>query len=217
MPRIATESEVQLAEAMDRGNHTAGDGELQVYFYKGAALDAKKSKEEKKPCFYDTTFVRIQVPGDRTMTFDQPAQIDEENEHNLEAHNNRFPRQWKAFKAGQDSGALGTPLTALTALSPARAAELAYFKVATVEQLAGLTDANLQRIGAGYYEERKRARAFLAAQKDTELVTEVQEELAKRDEQIETMKRQLEQLMAQASRGPAVETKPQAQNQQPKR
>ena len=71
--------------------------------------------------------------------------------------------------------------------------ELAYFKITTVEQLAGVSDANCQNF-MGLSELRKRAQAFMQLQRDEAPMQRLQGELVSRDEQISDLNRQLEEM-----------------------
>lgn len=195
MPRIANEAEIALAEDTYHNRPTGKDDTLWVHFYNGACLDPKRSAEQKRAIFYDAVKVQIQVPGDNTLAIDTEAIIDEENEHNLEAHNNRFPKQWEQFKKGLEQNGDGTPITALMALPASQREELKHAKVRTIEQLATLSDANCQRLGPGYTKARETARAFVAAQRDAAPLAAVKGELASRDAKIAELQAQMAELM----------------------
>ena len=80
-------------------------------------------------------------------------------------HRTRWPEHYNLFKQGQEQ-IVGTPLDLLPWLKPERIADLHFLKIRTAEELAEVTDQNLQRLGMGAYEERNKARAFIKAAKD---------------------------------------------------
>ena len=113
-----------------------------------------KSRQEGRPIFEDREFVRIIIPGDRRSMAVEPVG---------EAHKQRWPREYEAFRAGREAPLEGTPLSEwpVSMMSPARVQELAYFNLRTVEQLAAVNDAQLQGLGMGARELRERARTWL--------------------------------------------------------
>jgi hypothetical protein len=113
-----------------------------------------KSRQEGRPIFEDREFVRIIIPGDRRSMAVEPVN---------EGHQQRWPREYEAFRAGKEAPLEGTPLSEwpVSMMSPARVQELAYFNLRTVEQLAAVNDAQLQNLGMGSRELRERARTWL--------------------------------------------------------
>ncbi len=113
-----------------------------------------KSRQEGRPIFEDRDFVRIIIPGDRRSMAVEPVG---------EAHKERWPREYEAFRAGREAPLEGTPLSEwpVSLMGPARVQELAYFNLRTVEQLAAVNDAQLQNLGMGSRELRERARTWL--------------------------------------------------------
>ena len=113
-----------------------------------------KSRQEGRPIFEDREFVRIIIPGDR-----RSMAVEAVNE----GHQQRWPREYDAFRAGREAPLEGTPLSEwpVSLMSPARVQELAYFNLRTVEQLAAVNDAQLQGLGMGARELRERAKTWL--------------------------------------------------------
>jgi hypothetical protein len=86
----------------------AADAALTVEFYMNAQLDEKATEAAGGvPQYVDKPFVKIYVPGDQFNVVDQPAWIDARHPN---AHNNRFPKQWAAFKANEAQVSDGMPL-----------------------------------------------------------------------------------------------------------
>jgi len=152
-----------------------GDEQLHVEFY---ITDAKGW--EGKP------FIRINIPGDKTSIIEQRVRED---------HKARFPRQWLYFQMKQSERdgpqIIGTPLSqwrddAPEELTRGHIEELQILKFQTVEQVAGASDQQLQRLGMGGPGLRERAKAYLGRK----IRQETQGEL-------EDTKRQLAELQAQ--------------------
>lgn len=105
-------------------------------------------------------FVRIMVPGDKTTIIDQPVRED---------HKQRFPRQWLYFQMKNSGDSIpGTKLQAWHDDEPetfttGQMEELQILKFQVVEQVAGASDSQLQRIGMGGVGLRERAKAYLAS------------------------------------------------------
>jgi hypothetical protein len=156
-----------------------GDEQLHVEFYIAKDIDPKW---DGKP------FVRIQVPGDKNNIMEQPVRED---------HKQRFPRQWLYFQVKQSENstpeAIGTPLSkwhedAKQDINKAQIEELQIARFQTVEQVAGASDAQMQKFGMGGIGLRERAKTYLARKHRSET-----------SEELESTKRQLAELQAQMS------------------
>ena len=112
------------------------------------------SSQAGRPIYEDREFVDIIIPGDRRALAHEPVG---------EEHKARWPREYEAFRAGRSAPLEGTPLSEWPSarMSRSRVEELAYFNIRTVEELAGVNDAQLQNLGMGARPEREAARAFL--------------------------------------------------------
>lgn len=154
---------------------TNPDSRLAVLFYSRPMQNEFESEKQGRPIFADVDFVKIFVPGDTTTVLDVPVR---------EEHKKRFPLHWAHYqnKHGGDSKEIGTPLSQWSRLSPAQVEELRALKFYTVENVAGASDANLQKLGmvAGMsaYAFRDHAIRFLTLAKD-DAATQAAEERAK--------------------------------------
>jgi hypothetical protein len=113
---------------------------LAVQFYSRPMKNEFESEKAGRAIHYDADFVRIFVPGDATTVIDVPVR---------EEHKKRFPHHWAHYqnKHGGDTREIGTPLSEWSRLSPATVEDLRALKFYTVENIAGASDANLQKIG----------------------------------------------------------------------
>lgn len=154
-----------------------------------------RSQQEGRPVYEDRDFVEILIPGDRRSQVHEPVTAE---------HQQRWPAEWKAFQEGREAPLEGTPLTSWPPINRARAEELAYFNVRTVEQLAAIDDAKLANLGMGARELRGTAQKFLeAAAKGTgpleRMVSEnfrMKDELARKDQIIAEQAEELARLRA---------------------
>ena len=125
------------------------------HFYKKAKLNGFKSNQEGRPIHDDVEFVEIHVPGDRKTIVDTPVK---------EEHRQRWPQEYARFKAGEETPISGTALEDWPPMSRAMVEDLRYAKIRTVEQLAGLTDAQIAAvIPMGGNALREKAKRFLEA------------------------------------------------------
>jgi hypothetical protein len=191
----------------------AADNTLMVRFYKKEVELPYRSEQEGRTVHQMMDFVRIEVPGDRLNVIDTIAD---------RGHKKRFPQQWAAFEAEQNTDHIeGTLLTQVPFLTSAAAMDLRHFKFYTVEQAAGASDAQLANIGASLgmsgFAFRDKCRAYIEHAKDSSLAVRQAEELRKRDEEMALMKAQLAELLAKShtpepelKRGPGRPSKQEA-------
>jgi len=132
-------------------------------------------------------FVRIAVPGNDLTVIDTPAR---------DHHARRCPLQWLNFqRQNSPEPPVGTSLKDWNAAQPESLTEhmmgeLQILHFATVEQVAGASDAQLQRVGMGGPGLRERARAFLARKNMSETALELERtraELAELREMVAAM------------------------------
>ena len=172
------EADFGLTEyAMNEHNRHKGDENLYVKFFVHPLQNKEKTLEEGRPIFEDREFVSIMVPGDKHNIVTREAR---------KADFQRFPKQYQAFKTDNDELLDGTPLDKWPLITPAQTLEMKYFNIRTVEQLAGLNDSTAQQF-MGINLLRDRAKEYLVAAKDAAPVTQLQGELAKRDETISSL------------------------------
>lgn len=131
-------------------NRYAGDSKLHVRFYVMPVQDALQSELENRPVYKDTECIEIWIPGDKTNINNRPVQLDDKF---------RFKTQYEAWKRGIVLQT-GTPLKMAPFITGSQAAELEFFRITTVEQLAGVAD-NLMGTMAGLTLLKQQAQAYL--------------------------------------------------------
>jgi len=140
-----------LASDMDNPQFTGAANPndlLHVEFYMYSSLDANKSAEQGKEVRLPSIpYVRIVRPGDNTSVIETPVRDD---------HKARFPDKWLAFqmKEGMIEGPQNIPGWKIEEWPVLKGKdtqihELRHLRFQTVEQLAGASDAQIQRLGLG--------------------------------------------------------------------
>lgn len=173
------------------------DKRLGVQFYYEAVQNKFKSDQEGRPIFDNVAMVRIFTPGSRDVM------VTKANEN----YQRRFERQWERFLKNQTESQEGTPLEQVPFLTVGQIAELKAVNCFTLEQLAGMSDTLAGKM-MGMSGLRQRAKALLQAAADEAPLTRMQQELEKRDNQIEVLQRQVAELVA-ASKAQASAKVPQ--------
>lgn len=171
---------------------TNPDSLLHVTFYTKAIRDNYKSEKEGRPIFFDVPYVRILTPGNQLSEIDTPARED---------HKQRFPLHWAAFENSQGKGEqiIGTPVEEWASITRSEAESLKAMKFFTVEQIAGASDLQSQRLGMNSTMLRQKAKAFLASAQDTALEQKQAVEIARKDDQIRDLNEKLAKLSEQVS------------------
>ncbi len=168
----------------------AMDNRLYVEFYRKPVQHEAQSREAGRAIYVEVDYIRIHTPGDKTSVIDKPVTA-------LDIQ--RFGDRYNKWKAGQAEAVVGTPLTALPGMTPAKAEEYKYFKIVTVEQLADAPD-NLGQKFMSFQQDKQRAKAFMEVAANNAPIERMNEELQKRDAVIEDLKTRLDALSAAAAK-----------------
>lgn len=172
----------------------AMDSKLYVEFYRKPVLQPGKSREEGRAVYKEVDYVRIHVPGDKASVIERP--VSEQDAF-------RFADRYAKWKAGQAEAVTGTPLSALPGMTPSKVEEYKFFKLVTVEQLAEAND-NLGGKFMSFHQDKSRAKAFLEVAKNNAPIEKMNEELAKRDAELEELRSMVQALQASAKTKRAV-------------
>lgn len=178
------------------------DSRLIVTFENHPVLNESKSKELGRPFFDDMEVCRIRMSGDRLQSPVFPAWS--EAPGGLEdpytgltrpaSYSEKYAKQYKAFKAGEQQVKEGTPLEALPFLTPAKVKELKAVHVYTAEGLAALDGANLKTLGQGGREWKEKAKAYLENAAGSAHSTKLAEENLYYKQQIDDLRKELAQI-----------------------
>jgi hypothetical protein len=165
------------------------DNKLYVEFYRKPILQPGKSREAGRAVYEEVDYIRIHVPGDKSCVVERPVSQQDVF---------RFQERYNKWKAGQEEAVTGTPLSALPGMNPSKVEEYKFFKLVTVEQLAEAND-NLGAKFMSFQQDKQRAKAFMEVAKNNAPIEKMNEELQKRDAEIENLKTMVEALQVSQS------------------
>jgi hypothetical protein len=100
-------------------------------------------------------------------------------------------RAYEHWKKGQEEPVDGTPLAAWAGVNADQADRLKLMHIRSVEDVAALTDADLEKIGMGARSLREKARAFVVNKQGS---AKIEEALAARDKENADLKAELAEL-----------------------
>ena len=166
----------------------AADNKLYVEFFRKPVLQPGKSRDAGRAVYEEVDYVRIHVPGDKSSVIERPVSQQDQF---------RFADRYAKWKAGQEEAVTGTPLSALPGMSSSKVEEYKFFKLVTVEQLAEAND-NLGAKFMSFQQDKQRAKAFLEVAKNNAPIERMNEELAKRDAELEELRAMVTTLQANA-------------------
>ena len=162
---------------------------LHVEFYWHAPIDKWQSQlQEKEVHGARIPFVRIMRPGDNTSIHETAVRDD---------HKRRWPQLWLAWqvKEGMIEGGADIPgwkIEDWPVIKDEQRHELKYLRFHTVEQIAGASDAQVQRLGIGGVGLREQARMALKERHREQYKAE----LEAKDKELSDMKARLSKLEA---------------------
>lgn len=182
------------------------DDALFVEFYMHEPEDWNKSMElGKKVRGQPIPYVRIQAPGDKTTIIETPVRED---------HKQRWPQKWLYFQMkegliGGDQQLPGWSIDDWDYLDAEQKRELKYQRYSIVEQLAGASDSQVQRLGMGgvaLREAAKRALREKMGAEAREMMEQKDREIAQlrlADQQKEERLKKLEEALLAKQDAPA--------------
>lgn len=169
---------------------------LHIRFFKAARENKRRSKEEGRPIYDDIEMVEIKFAGDNKNVHVAPAHAKHTFRQDKtlfhETYAVRFPEHYAAFKKGDEVLESGTPLSEAPFLTEGRREELRRSNVFTVEALAGLDGALLQKLGMDARDLKNKAQAYLDSASAIAQVSE-NSELRKK---LEALEKQLADMAA---------------------
>lgn len=164
-----------------------------VRFYLREKRNEQKSLEAGRPIYEMVEYVEIHSAGDHGNIVDRPVR-----HFPLGWDRYFWPQKYAAFKAGQSQDTVGTPLGYI-GLNPGRIAELSHFKIRSVEDLAAVSDGNIQGLGMGARNEREKARDYLQTMKGNAPVVQLRAENDALRSEMDALKAQMAELAAMKS------------------
>lgn len=153
-----------------------------------------KNESEKagKQVFKDVEYVEIIVPGQRKSQV--VCKVTDE-------HRRRWPAHYAAWKGNRESPTVGMPLEKWTLIGPSEVEMLRYQHVHTVEELANLTDAQLQDCGPGTRKLQTKAKAWVKQAQGNAGLSEALAKNEALEKRLSGMEAQLQQALEALAKG----------------
>ena len=165
------------------------DAGLYVKFYMESVKDEERTIEEGRPIFIDREYIKIIPVGDKNTVVCRPVKTTWDA--GTPPDTERWANLYAAFKNQQIQVSEGTPLEEWAILSKSQVQMIKAANVHTVEQLAQVSDANLNNLGMGARALREKAIAFLQQAKDGSALNKYQDKVGILEKQIEALTNQL--------------------------
>jgi len=158
-------------------------GKMAVFFHAVQVRNNFKSDAEKRPIFEERIFIKKLVPGDSTLIVDRPMR-----EQDMED----FPIEWARYEQKKEQKVAGTPIDAWSAVSETQKAEFKALNIFTIDQFANLPDVAGDKI-MGFNDLRSKARTFIMAAQDSQMMDKLRAEM---DKKLEAQEAELAELRA---------------------
>ena len=171
-------------------------GKMAVFFHAVQVRNNFKSDAEKRPIFEERIFIKKLVPGDSTLIVDRPMR-----EQDMED----FPIEWARFEQKKEQKVAGTPIDAWSAVSETQKAEFKALNIFTIDQFANLPDVAGDKI-MGFNDLRSKARTFIMAAQDSQMMDKIRAEMDKKLKAQETELAELRAMINKKAGRPKKET-----------
>ena len=171
---------------------------LIVVFSMEAQENEQKSKKAGRPVFDDVEVVEIRIPGDKDVI----RKIADERDRQ------EYPKQYLAFRKSQTQETVsGFPLSQWAQMKKSQVEEARFFGIHTIEQLASVSDTNLQRLGPGWTPLRQLARDWDKAAQDGAATVKLRTDLEAMTARVKTLETMLQKQAVELHRegAPGVE------------
>jgi hypothetical protein len=166
-------------------NSGPDDNQLMVGFYKRSVHNKAKSSEQGVPVHESRDYVKIQHPGESLNVVDREVTAQDRA---------RWPHKWAQYQAGVNQIPDGIPINLLFPTKPEIETTLRGYNIHTVEQLAHLSAHGISTIGMGAQDWVNAAKKYLERAEKGVDHHHFETAIAKKDQQISTLTRQLEEL-----------------------
>jgi len=152
-------------------------------------LDHEASETAGKNVYKDMAFVEIIIPGNAKERVIRPVEDKDKT---------RWPEQWRKFEqfgeAGQEID--GTPIEEWPQATPGQVKTLRAADVMTVEQLATVSDLDLQSLGMGMVALRAKAQTYVAFKNDEIKIQKVSAENRKLKKSVTDLEKRLAEMQS---------------------
>ena len=171
-------------------------GKMAVFFHAVQVKNNFKTELEKRPIFEERIFLKKLVPGDSTLVVDRPMR---------ESDMEEFPIEWARFEQKKEQKVAGTPIDAWSAVSDTQKAEFKALNIFTIDQFANLPDVAGDKI-MGFNDLRSKARTFIMAAQDSQMMDKIRAEMDKKLEDQEAELAELRAMINKKAGRPKKET-----------
>ena len=157
------------------------DGGVPVFELRAVPVENKRSKEVE---YEDVVWVTIFNKGDPKNIIERPMR---------DADKERWPNHWEAYKKNEEPPIDGIPLEDFPQITPAERMRCKTLHIRTVEDLCDLPDAQLEQLGGRGRALTKAAREYVAYREGIQ-VSDLQDQMKEKDDQIASLEKRLEEL-----------------------
>lgn len=165
---------------------------VRARFFKQKVVLGFASQQKGEEVTEDRDFVEIVVIGmDKQIVTTEAKQ----------QHKERFPEEWAAYRRGESPSLNGTPIEDWPLIPEAQLKSLRVLNIYTVEDVAGLTDAGIQKVGMGGYKLRDAAKKFVQLQGGDKAAVDA---LKKANQDLQDQMRVMQEQIALMTRPPEV-------------
>lgn len=169
-------------------------------FFRDAVKNEARSAKEDAPRYDDVHYVEVRAAGF------QDSVVHKITEQLLSRPDHPYMRPlYERWKAGEEDPVEGMPIEQWSVLSPAQVAELRAQGIRTVEQIRGLPDAALPKIGLYGRSIRDKAEDFLRAFKDQSGIAQMEKRMATLENENILLKEQLAELSTKKKKAKYLE------------
>lgn len=156
------------------------------------------SEKEGRPIFDKALIATISSPGQSKSEIKYELERETyEGKASKTQYYDKYKTEVEKWKENSESGDLkGTPIDQWPLIDVKMAAVLKFHKVYTVEALCEVPDGELSKFGMGARELREKAKAFLAAAKDTSVVQKYAAENERLHTKVADLEQQIKELSA---------------------
>lgn len=168
----------------------AAPGEATVYprFFMDAVQDIIASEQQGRPIFREEERVEIIMAGN---PYSKPV-------HRVtQEHKDRWPKEYDAFRKGEEIAVHGTPLEQWSILKRSQVLELKALGFVTVDQLAEMNDHAMQRIPMYGRRLKELAGAFIDDARAMAVVTAATADSDRKDAELAALRLQVENMTSQ--------------------
>lgn len=148
---------------------------VHVRFYKHPVLQGFESRQAGREIYKDADFIEIQIPGQKNQIVKRKVQDKDKA---------TYPVEWNAYSAGSGEDVTGSPIGHLPGISPSRVLDMKANGVHTIEQLVGLSEIGIQKLGHGARALIKTGNEYLGQSSELDEVKKTNDALSKQIDEL---------------------------------